>query len=100
MAAKGSISKEIITQKILEVFEGSFPYEKEIRIPMIEEGEEVQIKIALTCAKVNVERGDAAIAPAVAGPVTATATPVVTITEPSAEEKKAVEDLMSVLGLI
>ena len=32
MALKGSISKEIVTKKILETFEGSFQYEKEIRI--------------------------------------------------------------------
>ena len=98
--AKGSESKDIITQKILEVFSNAFVYEKNIIIPMNENGEDLQIRVALTCSKVNVERGDAAIAPAVAGPVTATATPVVTITEPSAEEKKTVEDLMSVLGLI
>ena len=98
--AKGSESKDIITQKILEVFSNAFVYEKNIIIPMNENGEDLQIRVALTCSKVNVERGDAAITPAVAGPVTATATPVATITEPSAEEKKTVEDLMSVLGLI
>ena len=38
MAAKGSQSKEIITQKILEVFAGAFVNDKEIRIPMLEDG--------------------------------------------------------------
>ena len=43
--AKGAISKIEITKKILEMFEGSFTYNggKEIRIPLIEEGEEIQI---------------------------------------------------------
>lgn len=57
MALKGAISKEKITKKILETFEGAFPYEKEIRIPMVENGEEVQLKLVLTCAKTNVSRG-------------------------------------------
>lgn len=52
---KGTISKEILTQKILENFEGSFIYNKELRIPFTENGEEVQIKVSLTCAKVNVD---------------------------------------------
>ena len=45
MAAKGSISKEIIVQKILDTFDGAFKFDKEIRIPMIEDGAEVQIKV-------------------------------------------------------
>ena len=55
MALKGSISKEIVTKKILETFEGSFQYEKEIRIPMEEDGNQIQLKCVLTCAKTNVE---------------------------------------------
>jgi len=57
MAARGAESKEKITQKILETFPGSFIYEKEIRVPVMENGEQVQIKVVLTCAKVNVECG-------------------------------------------
>lgn len=51
MAAKGTLSKEIITKKILETFPGSFTIDKVIRIPMSEEGSIVQIKVALTAAK-------------------------------------------------
>jgi hypothetical protein len=62
MALKGSIVKEEVMNKILKTFEGSFKYDKEIRIPMIENGELVQLKCVLTCAKVNVEpNGDVAI---------------------------------------
>lgn len=56
MALKGSSSKEYITNKILEMFENSFQYDKEIRIPILENGEEIQIKCTLTCAKTNVEK--------------------------------------------
>lgn len=62
MALKGSASKEIAIKKILETFPNSFQYEKEIRIPMEENGELIQLKCVLTCAKINVEQnGDTAI---------------------------------------
>ena len=55
--AKGSYAKAEIMKKLLATFEGSFLYDdgKELRIPFIEDGETIQIKVALTCAKVNVE---------------------------------------------
>ena len=33
--ARGSVAKEIVAKKLLETFEGSFAYEKEIRIPIV-----------------------------------------------------------------
>lgn len=58
--ARGTESKSVITKKILETFEGSFLYNdgKEIRIPLKEDGEIVQIKVTLTCAKTNVDAID------------------------------------------
>lgn len=57
MAARGAVSKEIITKLILKMFPESFsPDGKELRIPVMENGEEIQIKIALTAAKTNIER--------------------------------------------
>lgn len=53
--AKGVKIKEEITNKILETFPGSFKYDKEIRIPGNEDGEALQIKCVLTCAKTNVD---------------------------------------------
>lgn len=53
MAAKGAQEKIEITQKILEMFDGAFTYDKEIRIPI----NGVEIKVALTCAKENVGSG-------------------------------------------
>lgn len=99
--AKGALSKEIVMKKILETFNGAFVYDKELRIPMIEGGEEVQIKVALTCAKTNVEiGGDTAtpgdFPPPPNTPVTPTRTEPVA---PSDQEKKAVGDLLRSLGL-
>lgn len=55
MAMRGTEAKKIIREKILETFEGSFIYqEKEIRIPILEDGYRVEVKVALTCAKENV----------------------------------------------
>ena len=101
MAAKGSISKEIIVQKILDTFEGAFKFDKEIRIPMIEDGAEVQIKVTLTCAKTNVESG---MDTAIPGTTAATAvTPKVMdnhgIAEVTEEEKQNVLKAMKALGL-
>lgn len=90
--AKGSIAKDVITKKILETFDGAFTYDKEIRIPILENGETVQIKVALTCAKVNVENGAGG---AVETPVGISPTAAI-ITE---EEKQEVNNLIEKLGL-
>ncbi len=104
--AKGALAKENIINKILETFEGAFKYDKEIRIPMMENGEEVQIKVALTCAKTNVDRGEDVAIPGAstvkASTTTASATVSkvsTTVAEPTEEEKKNVEDLLIKLGL-
>lgn len=99
MAAKGAVSKEKIMDRILETFPGAFQYDKELRIPMVEDGVEVQIKVALTCAKVNVERGgDTALPGNTASSVAPTSTPSALV-EPTTEEKERVSDLLSKLGL-
>ena len=100
MALKGSISKEIVTKKILETFEGSFQYEKEIRIPMDEDGNQIQLKCVLTCAKTNVEpNGENAIP----GETTLTSGDIPanekTFVEPTQEEKDNVQKLMQMLNL-
>jgi hypothetical protein len=55
--AEGAEAKQIVTKKLLEIFDGAFEYGKELRIPMTEGGEQVQIKVTLTCAKENVVCG-------------------------------------------
>ena len=105
--AKGAASKEIIFAKLLETFEGSFMYNggKELRIPMMEDGNEVQIKVALTAAKENVypESGETVTA-AVAqegAPTNAFPEPKAPVrpVQPTEEEKANVEALLKSLGL-
>lgn len=92
---KGAESKKIVTDKILSTFEGSFLYNggKEIRIPLIEDGDTVQIKVVLTAAKVNVEsEGTPVSAPTLSNIPTGN----FEITE---EEKQDVVNLIDKLGL-
>lgn len=101
MAAKGSILKQEIAQKILEVFPNSFLYNdgKEVRINGMENGVPTQIKITLTAAKVPVEGGSSVI--------TSDSTETVVLAqpaekvpdEPTAEEQKRLQDLLAGLGL-
>lgn len=100
--ARGQEEKLIVINKIKEVFPEAFEYDKTIRIPI----GDVQIKVALTAAKDNVEPGgDTAVPGVKATKVTITegAEPVfedVSATvEPSAEELNAVSNLMTQLGL-
>lgn len=97
--AKGSESKTILTQKLLEMFDGAFEYGKEIRVPFTENGERVEIKVTLTCAKTNVggdlpsafsnEESNAGVAPSAPQATSA----------PTEEEKANIAALMSKLGI-
>lgn len=101
--AKGASSKITVTNKILEAFPGSFVYGKEIRIPMNEDGVDLQIKVALTCAKDNVTQGEDNAIPGtvVNGNAAAGAAQSATVSElqPTAEEKANVSALLKTLGL-
>ena len=103
MAARGSESKNIIIAKLLETFAGSFIYDKNVIIPMVENGESLQIKIALTCAKTNVESGMDTAIPGATAAAAATATPKVMdthgVAEVTEEEKQNVLKAMAALGL-
>lgn len=52
---RGQVSKDLIAKVILSIFPNSFVDGKDIRIPASENGEEVQIKVALTASKTNLE---------------------------------------------
>ena len=100
--ARGQEEKLIVINKIKEVFPEAFEYDKTIRIPI----GDVQIKVALTAAKDNVEPGgDTAVPGVKATKVTIRegAEPVFedisAAVEPSAEELNAVSNLMTQLGL-
>lgn len=104
--ARGANSKNIATEAILKTFPGSFIYDKEIRIPYIEDGEQIQLKCVLTCAKINVEQGGENMIPGEEqllnenGIAFASTDTQETIhIEPSQEEKDNVKRLMDVLGL-
>lgn len=94
---RGSESKKIVTEKILEIFEGSFLYNgnKELRIPMEEDGQRVEIKVALTCAKTNVGGDGVSEVSGVQSNDAVNATSAA----PTDEEKKNISDLMERLGL-
>ena len=100
--AKGAEEKQMVIDKIKEVFPEAFEYDKVIRIPI----GDVQIKIALTCAKDNVEPGGDTAVPGVKATkatIAKGAEPVFedvsAVVEPSAEELNAVSSLMTSLGL-
>lgn len=100
MAAKGAIAKEQITKKILETFPNSFIYDKLIRIPFNEDGNQVEIKVTLTAAKdlvgdeesgvINFENSNTDMADFMPTPVNV---------EYTEQENKNVEDLLKALNL-
>ena len=108
--AKGAAAKQEVMAVILEAFgDKAFLYNdgKEIRVHCVENGEPVQIKLALTAAKVAVEQGDDVVLPG-AGLVKNDASPfpeplvnkaVDMRIEVSDTEKANVEALMASLGL-
>ena len=105
MSARGSILKQEVATRILEAFPRSFLYNdgKEIRINGTENGEKLQIKVTLTCAKVAVEGGEDTILP---GENVKTTSSVQTVTaseqvpqEPTNEEKERLKTLLNQLGM-
>ena len=96
MAVRGSWSKGIVKEKILETFKDSFENGSEIRIPLYENGDRIEIKVTLTAAKTNVG-GDAANE-AVQGTEAVVSAPT-EVLPPSEEEKAQVNNLLAKLGL-
>lgn len=110
--AKGSIAKVEIGEQILSLFGGNAFWNgegKEIRINTKENGESLQVKLALTVAKVAVEEGAADAVPGVVKtpiakeggePFSAAGARIEAVKiEASDSEKEAVANLMSALGL-
>ena len=100
--ARGQEEKLIVINKIKEVFPEAFEYDKAIRIPI----GDVQIKVALTAAKDNVEPGGDTAVPGVKATKVTIAEgsepvfeDVSKTIEPSQSELDAVNNLMSQLGL-
>lgn len=103
--AKGAAAKQAVINRIAEAFGIDFigEVDKKVYVWATENGERVQIAMALTCPKTPVETPDASggdwnfeDAPAATGTVAA---PTKTAAEISEAEKKNIADLMSRLGL-
>ena len=97
--ARGAEAKTIVGNAILETFEGSFQYDKEIRIPIMENGELIQIKVTLTAAKVNVEKGGENQLPGTVTESNVTKSSQPVSQEVSPEEKANVSKMLAALGL-
>nr|DAP37553.1 MAG TPA: hypothetical protein [Caudoviricetes sp.] len=105
MAAKGAESKSLVTKKILEIFPNAFLYnsDKEIRIPLTEQGETIEIKVVLSCAKTLVR--EAAVLDWSGNSSTTPAAELVPASNEigppqiSEEDRRKVQELMAKLGL-
>lgn len=93
--AKGAESKAKLIEKLKEIYPDAFEYGKEFRIPFEEDGQRVEIKVALTCAKSNVGGEGAS---EVSGVESNTPVDVVPAA-PTEEEKANIAALMDRLGL-
>ena len=89
---RGAVAKEEITKKIFEVYPNAFISGKDIRVPIQENNETVEIKISLTCAKDVIGGGNQ-----VQSNVTTPAP--VSLEPPTKEEVKEVKNLIEELGL-
>lgn len=91
--AKGASSKQIIIDKIMEIYPAAFIYGKELRIPMEEDGQNIEIKLTLACAKNNVKDND------INENTVSFENNNNNNIEPSDEEKENISKLMERLGL-
>lgn len=95
--ARGADEKQLVQEKLVELFPNAFVYDKILRIPI----GDVQIKVTLTAAKDNVECGGDVALPGEDTPSANTETVAKTqaaAAEPSQEEIDAVSHIMSNLG--
>lgn len=100
MAARGAESKDIIFKKIMETFSGSF-WEDEgkiLRIPMDENGNRIEIKVALTAAKSNLKDAAAGSAFETTSSIQ-TSAPAQKELEVTPEEKANIAKLLESLNL-
>lgn len=93
--AKGAESKAKLIEKLKEIYPDAFEYGKEFRIPFEEDGQRVEIKVALTCAKSNVGGEGASVESGVQSEEAVN----VASAAPTEEEKANIAKLMDRLGL-
>ena len=99
--AKGSQFKKEVLNKMLETFPNSFLYNdgKELRICGLEEGEIIQLKCVLTCAKTNVREDDNIAIPGEIKEENIFSEKQSKVIMPTQEEKDNVKNLLASFGL-
>lgn len=102
--AKGTESKNVVFEKLLEVFPEAFWEDqgKILRVPLNENGSRVEIKVTLTAAKTNLGGEDipSAFNAPVSSVVSKPESPKISENlEPTQEEKDNIAKLMASLGL-
>ena len=111
--AKGQAAKQEAFAKMLEMFPDSFLYNdnKELRINTTEDGNDIQLKVVITCAKTPVSEGEENAIPGASfpEPKSTTKTKVVglsadgavteQVVEATADEKQKISNLMAELGI-
>lgn len=102
---KGAVAKQVVTNKIADTFGADYigEVDKKLYVWADENGEKVQIAIALTCPKVQVETGAAPTTVVESGGGfdwdAAIVKPTAPLQEISVDEQKNIADLMAQLGL-
>ena len=111
--AKGQAAKQEAFAKMLEMFPDSFLYNdnKELRINTTEDGNDIQLKVVITCAKTPVSEGEENAIPGASfpEPKAMTKTKVVglsadgavteQVVEATEDEKQKISNLMAELGI-
>ena len=111
--AKGQAAKQEAFVKMLEMFPDSFLYNdnKELRINTTEDGNDIQLKVVITCAKTPVSAGEENAIPGASfpEPKATTKTKVVGlnadgavtehVVEATEDEKQKISNLMAELGI-
>ena len=93
--ARGAESKAKLIEKLKEIYPDFIEHGKEFRIPFEEDGQRVEIKVALTCAKSNVGGEGASEVSGVESNTPIDVAPAA----PTEEEKANIAALMDRLGL-
>ena len=112
--AKGQAAKQEAFAKMLEMFPDSFLYNdnKELRINTTEDGNDIQLKVVITCAKTPVSAGEENAIPGASfpEPKATTKTKIVglsadgavteqVLVEATEDEKQKISNLMAELGI-
>ena len=111
--AKGQAAKQEAFAKMLEMFPDSFLYNdnKELRINTTEDGNDIQLKVVITCAKTPVSAGEENAIPGASFPepkattktkavgLSADGAATENVVEATEDEKQKISNLMAELGI-